>query len=92
MLTKSSRLLLCLSQWDSDDSKEAMLGRALTYLVLYSTLGMMVSLHSQVVLVNLVVLEGRLTDPLSLGHPSAPVVVWRPPPHDGRRRGLACVV
>jgi hypothetical protein len=98
MLTKSSRLLLCLSQWDSDDSKEAMLGRALTYLVLYSTLGMMVSLHSQVVpvnpvvLVDLVVLEGRLTDPLSLGHPSAPVVVWRPPPHDGRRRGLACVV
>jgi hypothetical protein len=92
MLTKSSRLLLCLSQWDSDDSKEAMLGRALTYLVLYSTLGMMVSLHSQVVLVNLVVLEGRLTDPFSLGHPSAPVVVWRPPPHDGRQRGLACVV
>jgi hypothetical protein len=92
MLTESSRLLLCLSQWDSDDSKEAMLGRALTYLVLYSTLGMMVSLHSQVVLVNPVVLEGRLTDPLSIGHPSAPVVVWRPPPHDGRRRGLACVV
>ncbi|KAK4689781.1 auxin efflux carrier family protein, partial [Tremellales sp. Uapishka_1] len=30
-------------KWGSDDSKDQMLGRALTYLVLYSTLGMMVS-------------------------------------------------
>ncbi|ORX33480.1 membrane transport protein-domain-containing protein [Kockovaella imperatae] len=28
-------------KWDDDDSKDQMLGRALTYLVLYSTLGMM---------------------------------------------------
>ena len=31
-------------KWGSDDSKDAMVGRALTYLVLYSTLGMVVSL------------------------------------------------
>jgi ABC-type spermidine/putrescine transport system permease subunit I len=30
-------------KWGTDDSKDAMLGRALSYLVLYSTLGMMVS-------------------------------------------------
>lgn len=30
-------------KWGQDDNKDAMLGRALTYLVLYSTLGMMVS-------------------------------------------------
>lgn len=30
-------------KWDDDDNKESMLGRALTYLVLYSTLGMVVS-------------------------------------------------
>ena len=30
-------------KWDIDDTKSAMLGRALTYLVLYSTLGMVVS-------------------------------------------------
>ncbi len=30
-------------KWGDDDSKDQMLGRALTYLVLYSTLGMMVS-------------------------------------------------
>lgn len=30
-------------KWDKDDTKDQMLGRALTYLVLYSTLGMMVS-------------------------------------------------
>jgi hypothetical protein len=30
-------------KWDDDDNKDKMLGRALTYLVLYSTLGMMVS-------------------------------------------------
>jgi len=29
-------------KWTPDDNKDAMLGRALTYLVLYSTLGMMV--------------------------------------------------
>lgn len=29
-------------KWDSDDNKDAMVGRALTYLVLYSTLGMVV--------------------------------------------------
>jgi auxin efflux carrier family protein len=29
-------------KWGSDDNKDAMVGRALTYLVLYSTLGMMV--------------------------------------------------
>jgi hypothetical protein len=29
-------------KWGKDDHKDAMLGRALTYLVLYSTLGMMV--------------------------------------------------
>jgi hypothetical protein len=31
-------------KWGHDDTKDQMLGRALTYLVLYSTLGMMVSL------------------------------------------------
>lgn len=31
-------------KWGKDDHKDAMLGRALTYLVLYSTLGMMVRL------------------------------------------------
>lgn len=30
-------------KWDGDDNKNAMLGRALTYLVMYSTLGMVVS-------------------------------------------------
>jgi auxin efflux carrier family protein len=30
-------------KWGQDDNKSAMLGRALTYLVLYSTLGMVVS-------------------------------------------------
>lgn len=29
-------------KWDDDDSKNAMVGRALTYLVLHSTLGMIV--------------------------------------------------
>ena len=29
-------------KWDDDDSADAMVGRALTYLVLYSTLGMVV--------------------------------------------------
>lgn len=29
--------------WGSDDNKDAMLGRALTYLTMYSTLGMVVS-------------------------------------------------
>ena len=29
-------------KWDEDDSTNAMVGRALTYLVLYSTLGMVV--------------------------------------------------
>lgn len=32
-------------KWGADDSDDAMLGRALTYLVLYSTFGMMVSLY-----------------------------------------------
>lgn len=32
-------------KWGTDDSKNAMVGRALTYLVVYSTLGMIVSLH-----------------------------------------------
>jgi hypothetical protein len=31
-------------KWDEDDNKDVMLGRALTYLVLYSTLGMIVRL------------------------------------------------
>ena len=31
-------------KWGGDDNKNAMVGRALTYLVLYSTLGMVVSL------------------------------------------------
>ena len=30
-------------KWGEDDNKDAMLGRALTYLVLYSTMGMVVS-------------------------------------------------
>ena len=30
-------------KWGDDDNKDAMIGRALTYLVLYSTLGMVVS-------------------------------------------------
>lgn len=30
-------------RWDSQDNVDAMLGRALTYLVMYSTLGMIVS-------------------------------------------------
>lgn len=29
-------------QWDDDDNMDSMLGRALTYLVMYSTLGMVV--------------------------------------------------
>lgn len=33
-------------KWGDDDSEDAMVGRALTYLVLYSTLGMVVSLSS----------------------------------------------
>ena len=33
-------------RWDEDDKKNAMVGRALTYLVLYSTLGMVVGLNS----------------------------------------------
>ena len=32
-------------KWEEDDNKDAMVGRALTYLVLYSTLGMVVSHH-----------------------------------------------
>ena len=33
-------------KWTEDDNRDAMVGRALTYLVLYSTLGMVVrSLH-----------------------------------------------
>ena len=32
-------------KWEEDDNKDAMVGRALTYLVLYSTLGMVVSQH-----------------------------------------------
>jgi predicted permease len=31
-------------KWGQDDNEDAMIGRALTYLVLYSTLGMVVSL------------------------------------------------
>ena len=33
-------------KWGDDDNKNAMVGRALTYLVLYSTLGMVVSSSS----------------------------------------------
>ena len=33
-------------KWGDNDNKNAMLGRALTYLVLYSTLGMVVSIIS----------------------------------------------
>ena len=36
-------------KWDSDDNKDAMVGRALTYLVLYSTLGMVVRLYRHLV-------------------------------------------
>lgn len=32
-------------KWGEDDNNDAMVGRALTYLVLYSTLGMMVSIQ-----------------------------------------------
>jgi predicted permease len=32
-------------KWGPDDTRDAMLGRALTYLVLYSTLGLMVSIY-----------------------------------------------
>lgn len=32
-------------KWGQDDNKDAMLGRALGYLVLYSTLGMMVCVY-----------------------------------------------
>ncbi|WVR04361.1 hypothetical protein IAU60_001362 [Kwoniella sp. DSM 27419] len=35
-------------KWDSDDTKDQMLGRALTYLVLYSTLGMMPGNSTQI--------------------------------------------
>ena len=51
-LTNSNSLPIALIQslvvevpglkWGHDDTKDQMLGRALTYLVLYSTLGMMV--------------------------------------------------
>ncbi len=33
-------------KWEEDDDKNSMLGRALTYLVMYSTLGMIVGLHA----------------------------------------------
>lgn len=36
-------------KWSSDDNEDAMVGRALTYLVLYSTLGMVVSVFGVVV-------------------------------------------
>lgn len=32
-------------KWGKEDTKDSMLGRALTYLVLYSTLGMMVRIQ-----------------------------------------------
>jgi hypothetical protein len=32
-------------KWEADDNEDTMLGRALTYLVLYSTLGMVVCVH-----------------------------------------------
>ena len=35
-------------KWEEDDNKNAMVGRALTYLVLYSTMGMVVSYLSRV--------------------------------------------
>jgi hypothetical protein len=32
-------------EWGPDDTRDGMLGRALTYLVLYSTLGLMVRVY-----------------------------------------------
>ncbi|KAF7797349.1 hypothetical protein EIP86_008544 [Pleurotus ostreatoroseus] len=50
-------------KWGSDDNEDAMVGRALTYLVLYSTLGMIVSLFGVVVrFVIHAVLDPETTD------------------------------
>lgn len=42
-------------KWDQDDNKDAMVGRALTYLVLHSTLGMMVRSHARFMSLTLLV-------------------------------------
>jgi len=36
-------------KWEEDDDVSAMLGRALTYLVLYSTLGMVVRRYADII-------------------------------------------
>jgi hypothetical protein len=60
-LTNSNSLPIALIQslvvevpglkWGHDDTKDQMLGRALTYLVLYSTLGMMVRSYTRTKLI-----------------------------------------
>ena len=57
-------------KWGKDDSKSAMLGRALTYLVLYSTLGMMVCPFRSICLVVILItlpapMELRCPPPLA---------------------------
>jgi predicted permease len=59
-------------KWEEHDNKNAMLGRALTYLVLYSTLGMVVSTFPI-----------RSQRPCSTTS-TATMELWRPPP--GTRR------
>lgn len=44
-LMQSMVYSISLLKWGDDDTQDAMLGRALTYLVLYSTFGMLVSGH-----------------------------------------------
>ncbi len=61
-------------KWGDDDNTNAMVGRALTYLVLYSTLGMVVS----------TLLMGTL---VASAHASvAPVELWRSPTFSSRSR------
>lgn len=57
-------------KWDDDDNKESMLGRALTYLVLYSTLGMVVS-PASTIFSCISNLSYRLTAPMELRCTSA---------------------
>lgn len=51
-------------KWGHDDNKNAMVGRALTYLVLYSTLGMIVSYCSFIPWFD--ILMADITGPLEL--------------------------
>lgn len=64
-------------KWGEDDNNNAMVGRALTYLVLYSTLGMMVSLY--LLLKELNRLNAANTAAMEL---------WCPPTVKRRSRGL----